>query len=347
MHRYASTFITGLKKFIGNFIEEKLSNVKILLLFDGLIVYQTDTELNKLKKLRCFNNTFIVLRIFNKLSTAPIYEMLHKISKDNFIENTILSNLELGETGKTFRLIASNENEFVSINNALRVKIENKIKLVRKLHLNKSKPDIEFWFLYRSEGYGLFLKRITSHTAYEKLLERGELRPELSHILCLMSRPHEHDIFLDPFCGYGSIPIERSLSFPFNMIFSTDNDLVKIKYIRNKIKNIPIKGTFIPKLQNALDLKSFEDNFIHKIVTDPPWGIFEKMDMDISNFYYLMIQEFHRVLKREGIMVILTARKTEFENALVNFSESLKLTDKYDILVSGKKAAIYQIVKVQ
>ena len=128
MHRYASTFITGLKKFIGNFIEEKLSNVKILLLFDGLIVYQTDTELNKLKKLRCFNNTFIVLRIFNKLSTAPIYEMLHKISKDNFIENTILSNLELGETGKTFRLIASNENEFVSINNALRVKIENKIK---------------------------------------------------------------------------------------------------------------------------------------------------------------------------------------------------------------------------
>ena len=346
MTRYASTFIVGLKDFIETFLNEMLPTVKIHLLLDGLVVYQTSMNLRELKRLRCFNNTFLVLRMYKDLPADPVHALLERILKDKAIEKTIFSNLKPREYGQTFRLIASNENQLVSIDSVLRNRVENKISNIRQLRLNRSKPNIEFWFVYRNEGFGFFLKRITFHTAYEKTLEKGELKPELSYILCSMSRPHENDIFLDPFSGFGSIPIERALSFPYNMIFAVDKDSNKIKFIKNKIKNSRIKKNFIVKYQNALELKSFEGNFIHKIVTDPPWGIFEKVDIDINKFYFLMLKEFNRVLRKEGMMVILTARKEEFENVLTNFKKTLKLINKFDILVSGKKAAIYQIIKV-
>jgi hypothetical protein len=53
------------------------------------------------------------------------------------------------------------------------------------------------------------------------------------------------------------------------------------------------------------------------------------------------------VLNVKGILVILTARKEEFENALSSMGTRLKMLNQYNILVSGKKAAIYKIVKLQ
>lgn len=89
----------------------------------------------------------------------------------------------------------------------------------------------------------------------------------------------------------------------------------------------------------------FEDNFIDKIITDPPWGFYQHMDIDINVFYKKMLQEFYRILKPNGILVLLTARKKEFENSLADCQNKYKLVDKYHILVSGKKAAIYKIIK--
>jgi len=58
-----------------------------------------------------------------------------------------------------------------------------------------------------------------------------------------------------------------------------------------------------------------------------------------------MLVEFIRILKDNAVMVILIAKKELFEELINNFS-NLSLISKYDILVSGKKAAIYKIRKV-
>ena len=345
MKKYASTFITGLQDIVKEMLEKMLPDMRVLLLLDGLVVYETDASVDELKSLRFFINSFLILEIFKNLHGNPIYEMLMIISKDRNVEKTIRSNLKNIDIGRTFRIMALNKNRHVSFSDKLRNNIERKISGIKGLKVDRGRPDTEFWFLYRDEGYGFFLVRLTSHTAYEEILEKGELKPELAYTLCFISDPQEEDIFLDPFCGYGSIPIQRALSFPFNMVFATDKDPHKKRFVRNKLKSLRIKGTFIVKTQNALDLESFEDNFIHKIVTDPPWGVFEELDKDIYDFYSLMLKEFHRVLRSNGILVILTARKDELENALSDFEEELRPLRKYDILVSGKKAAIYKIRK--
>ena len=195
------------------------------------------------------------------------------------------------------------------------------------------------------ERYGFFLKRLTRQTAYKKTLEKGALRPELAHVLNFISEPDADDIFLDPFCGYGSIPIERATSFPYNMIFAADKNQELVKLIRQKLKGSRIKGTFIVKEQDALDMQAFEDGFIHKIVTDPPWGLFADLGMDAQQFYARTLQECYRVLRVGGLLVVLVARKNELDRAIEAYKGRAQLLNKYDVLVSGKKATIYKLQK--
>jgi len=83
------------------------------------------------------------------------------------------------------------------------------------------------------------------------------------------------------------------------------------------------------------------DNSINKIITDPPWGLFDK-NIDLEHFYNKVLNELNRILIPKGLIVMLTAQKKIFEN-LINQSKSFKLLEKYNILVSGKKASIYKL----
>jgi tRNA (guanine6-N2)-methyltransferase len=345
--RYASTFISGLQEVVKDMLVELFPNVEITMLMDGLVVYQGNISPGSLKRVCFLNNTFVVLDIFENLPANPLHTMLTAVSRDRDLERKIHTSIEAAETGKTFRLVASDENRSVAIRKDVREILESRIAKVKSLRVNRAKPNFEFWFLYRSEGYGFFMKRITTNPAYEKALERGELRPELAHILCFLSEPRESDVFLDPFCGHGAIPLKRALSFPYNMIFASDIDQEQIQFVRKRLKKTRVKSTFIVKRQNAINMRAFEDGFIHKIVTDPPWGFFENLDMEIREFHSLMLREFSRVLRANGILVILTARKEELESALSSMGAVFELLNQYDILVSGKKAAIYKILKLQ
>jgi len=55
-----------------------------------------------------------------------------------------------------------------------------------------------------------------------------------------------------------------------------------------------------------------------------------------------MLKEFIRILREDGILTIVMGQKELFEGILKPLSE-LVLVEKYDILVSGKKAAIYKL----
>jgi tRNA (guanine6-N2)-methyltransferase len=342
MKTFASTFAAGLKDVVKEMLIGAFPEVKILLELDGLIVFRGTISTDQLKTIRFANNSFVVLRMFQDLRDDPITEMLAAVLKDENLKTIVKANIGTKKR-RAFRLIASRENQFVSIDQDLRNALERNFTKIHGLTVDRGRPDTEFWLLYRSEGYGFFLFRLTQQPAFQHVLEKGELGPEIAYTLCYLSEPNNDDIFLDPFCGYGSIPLERAVSFPYNMIFAFDNDPGKKRLVRSRVKESRIKGMFIVKTENALNMKTFEDGFVHKIVTDPPWGFYKELPPDIDNFHSSMLEEFCRVLKRDGILVILTARKEEFEQALSTYKHELRLVKKLDILVSGKKAAIYKV----
>lgn len=343
MTTYLSTFISGLQKPVEQLLKKNLGVLKIHLLLDGLVLYQTNEDIKGIQKLRFLNNTFLVLRKFEKLPSREkafdyMFKQASKLNLDVELKNFL-------PNAKTFRIIASDENKFVSVDKKLLTQVENKIIGLKgsRLRVDSHRPQVEFWFLRRSENIGFFLLRLTKNITNKKL-PAGELRPELAYILCFLSEPDKSDIFLDPFAGHGSIPIERVKFFSYSLVFASDKDKNFKQIIRDRIKTKKVNKTIIPKVQGALDMKSFEDGFITKIVTDPPWGLYENIK-DITPFYISMMSEFLRVLKSGGIIVLLTARKDEFEEVLSKHKGNLNLQEKYEILVSGKKSAIYKIKK--
>jgi tRNA (guanine6-N2)-methyltransferase len=340
---YASTFTSGLQALVPAMLAQALPDAKVEQLLDGLVLYRTAATPKTLDALRFVNNSFEVLRTFDQLGRHPMQALASRVAQDKGVRASVHQSLTPAEGGKGFRLIASDENRFVSMNGRLRQTIESQISGVKGLRVNRAKPDLEFWLLHRSEGLGLFMKRLSSHTAYEEVLDKGELRPELAYALTFLSEPDAEDIVLDPFCGSGAIPFERDRAFPYNMIFAADQDPEQIRAIRQKLKTTRTRDTFIAKRQDALDMVGFEDGFIHKIVTDPPWGYYQEIPGAVEDFYRRMLREFTRVLRPGGLMVILTAQKDVMTAAAAAMKAKLDLVASYDILVSGKKAAIYKL----
>jgi tRNA G10 N-methylase Trm11 len=82
-------------------------------------------------------------------------------------------------------------------------------------------------------------------------------------------------------------------------------------------------------------------------VTDPPWGQFSQID-NLQDFYIKMLREFYRVLKIGGIAVVLNGNRELFEELVTakNIGYKFDMVMEYKILVSGKKASIYKLIKV-
>ncbi len=336
---YFSTFIPGTGEIIQKLLPESIPVDKISMILDGLIVYESSSDVAAIQRLPFFNNSFLVLKSFFDLQENAIGEMMKKSWKDKRLEERIPRKIQ--QRQKTFRIIASQENQTVTMDTNLLRNWERKIEKLLCFTINRSKPDIEFWFLYRREGYGFFAMRLTTHTAYEKILEKGELRPELSYLLAYLAQPNPEDILLDPFCGSGAIPMALT-HFEHRKIIASDNSQEKIAKFQKKAHQE--KKELEIQCLDALQLDRVYKKQVHKIITDPPWGLFAMPNTDLGEFYTQMLQSFLSVLQENFTMVLLIGQKEVFEKTLEKFSHNLKLLKKYNILVSGKKAAIYLLM---
>jgi tRNA (guanine6-N2)-methyltransferase len=338
MNRYFSTFITGFDQVIKKALKDSIRDAQIELLTDGLVIYKTNSYLGKIKDLEFLNNSFILLRKFDHLSSNSARGIVKDLIKDQSLGKIIKKHYS-GKKLK-FRIRATVKNQFVSIDKNLLRNLEEKIvSAVPNLRVDRSLPDIEILISVRSEGFGLVGIQFSKRPNYEKTLAKGELYPELACILCLISEPNKEDVFFDPFAGHGSIPAQR-LNFPFKQIRAGEIDR---GLQRELVKRFGKKVVVDPA--DALSLSTVADESIDKIVTDPPWGLYDT-NKDIPKFYTLMFKQFARVLKPAGIMVILTAQKELFTDLLKKYSKQLKLEEEYSTLVSGKKAGVYKLKRL-
>lgn len=341
MKTYFSTFVTGTQEIVKEFLAKRKSKIKLML--DGLVVYESDYPEREVRNFRVFNNTYLLLRAFNNL--APNIQSLEKIistaSHDKNLSRQIALNLP--PRRRNFKIVSSLENRMVPVNRKLLKGLESVILRTRGLKLNIKKANLEFWILVRREGYGFFGIRITYPFGDENQREKGELRKEIAYIMCLISKPNPHDIVIDPFAGYGTIPIERARNFPYKEIIAVDKDKNLVSKLRQKVKMYDKNMKVV--YGDALSLDEVKNNSVDKIISDPPWGEYRAISKP-EEFFESMLQEFKRILKTGGIIVLLIGAKDIFENVLQSkFADTFCLKKKYDILVSGKKASIYRIVK--
>ena len=319
-----SSFVTGLQEPIKKWSLKE--GYKPRLLLDGAIIYdskKTDAPLP------CFFNTFTVLEQINHKGKTPIEQLMKKVLK---------SPPKFKRGRGSFRLVTSNENKLVSVDKVLRSNVELLIKRHTGMTVERRGGGTEFWFLSRSEGVSLFMER--NKAPKQRTLKQGELRPELAYCLNRLSEPKPSDVMLDPFCGYGAICKSRSRHFPYKQIYGLDNDTAKIhdlsakpgriKYIHSDIRNI--SGIIKP-------------NSVNSIVTDPPWGFYGNEE-DTEPLYKVFAKEAAKLIKDNGSIIVLTAQKDLMKLHLKQgVWADINLDAAYDILVSGKKAAVFVLRK--
>jgi tRNA G10 N-methylase Trm11 len=83
---------------------------------------------------------------------------------------------------------------------------------------------------------------------------------------------------------------------------------------------------------------------VDKIVTDPPWGEYEKLKMGINEYFYYILSKLEKALKNDGIIVMLAGREIDIVSLVSKFA-NLLLLQNYNMLVSGKKANMAKIIK--
>ncbi|MFZ1792227.1 MAG: methyltransferase domain-containing protein [Anaerolineae bacterium] len=339
MPSYFSTFASGLQEVAQDALARQLGDAKIELALDGLIVYQTGQPIQQIKNIRFFNNTFLLLRLFQNPREAALAPMMTAVMK---AADALVIPPAVTQAAQFYRITASRHNQTTPIDRDTLAQLERVFSPKLGLRVHRTLPDVEVWFLERSEGLGLAGIRLTRRAATEKELQRGELKPELANILCLISEPNKDDVFLDPFAGSGAIPLERARGFPARRVLASDINPLAVKHLRARAAQEKVR--LAVEECDALALRHVADGALDKIVTDPPWGLFEAQNAAaLSAFYAAMLREFERVLKPGGLAIVLMGQKELFEGAIP--AAQLETLNRYDILVSGKKAAIYKLRK--
>lgn len=169
----------------------------------------------------------------------------------------------------------------------------------------------------------------------QRTFSRAALRPPIAHALVWLSEPTPDDVFLDPFCGSGTIPAERA-TYPAASITGGDISPAAVKAAKH---NAPAQVSIRP--MDACDLRDIASGSVSSIVTNLPWGKQITPEQDIERLYSKFLCETKRVMAITGRAIMLTDQKEALEQGC---SEAqLQCQTLYSISLHGALASIYLV----
>jgi tRNA (guanine6-N2)-methyltransferase len=206
--------------------------------------------------------------------------------------------------------------------------------------LEEEDADVEFWATMIDAEFFITVRLSDDsmrHREYKAAHRPASLRASSAAALGWLSEPREDDVVLDPFCGAGTILIERAHLGRYAMLIGSDRDHAALAAAQ-----INVAARYKPiRLENwdagALPL---DDASVSKIVTNLPWGMRYGSHGENRKLYPLWFKEFGRVLKSGGTMVILTAewrlmRELERSRKIMAPGKTVRVS------ILGTPAAVY------
>jgi len=205
--------------------------------------------------------------------------------------------------------------------------------------LEEEDADVELWATMIDAEFFLTVRLSDDrmrHREYKTAHRPASLRASGAAALAWLSEPREDDLVLDPFCGAGTILVERAHLGRYARLLGSDRDAAALAAAR-----VNVGARYKPiQLENwdasALPLG---DTSVDKIITNLPWGLRYGTHGENRKLYPLWFREFARVLKSGGMMVMLTSEW----RLMRELERTRRIAPSKIIRVSvlGKPAAIY------
>ncbi|MBQ8040796.1 MAG: methyltransferase, partial [Lachnospiraceae bacterium] len=158
--------------------------------------------------------------------------------------------------------------------------------------------------------------------AYRKNAIAASIHPSTAALMMEMVQGYlkENAQIIDPFCGVGTMIIERDKKVPAKEIYGTDIFGEAIAFGRENAKAAGVKINFINR-----DFMEFEHGYLFdEIITNMPLrGKKTKQEMD--EFYGKFFQKAKSILKDDAIIVMYT-------NEMGFVKKQLRLNKEYELL---------------
>ncbi len=338
--KYVANCVAGLQDLAWQALQEDFGPLQSLSKEDGFLAFSGELLPRQLTAARYLNNAHLVLA--HSQGAATIDLAARQLADSPGWHHPLRRSVSRDE--QSFRLTFSDENRLVSADPRVVAKFCATIEKLTGLTHTARGGAVEFWILRRRSGKVFFSKRLTRRRRTEKDLQKGELRPELVHLLCRLSQPTPEDVFLDPFAGSGAIPFART-HYPGSIVFAFDRDqesVRRMKSLRTNRQFVKIRksSSLIVHQADARSMERIEDGFIHKVVTDPPWGLFDRSLETPAPFYEEVIRELCRVTRSGGSLILLLGDRDLPSILSGRFDRFLHLQEQHPLLVAGKKAVV-------
>ena len=328
--RYLIQYIAGTGDLIVQAIVPFAVNLEVEYRDDSAMIFKSSSHASMVGSVPFAKNVFAVIAETSRGDIDKGVSRLGRLLDGARFPDSLVR-------GRGFRVMVHVDGGFSRVGERSKASIERVISSRTGQRVEPRGMCQEYWVVGRQDlGKLLLCVRLPKEKRPPKA--RGEISYELSSMLVEASRPTREDVFLDPFAGSGSFILAR-LGSPARKILYSD---LELRRYASEFPQELAAGKRIQFLaEDALSLPSIPDGSVDVIVTDPPWGEHDKMEIPYAEFAESLAASFRRVLKAPGgRYVILTSRRTAIlmEHALSG--NTLSPDSRHEILVNGHPATV-------
>lgn len=262
-------------------------------------------ELEKLMQLRTYREMAFPLNLEGFLSDNPV-EAAKKIWESGIVE--LLNSVHKEDSPYYFRIECKSAMDLEK-RSAFTRKLATELESLSKGQLINSTSDYEVELRLITNKDGLFFPCVRLLTLkntrfeYRKNAIAASIHPSTAALIMELAKDYlkEDAQIMDPFCGVGTMLIERNKKVPAKEMYGTDIFGEAIVFARENTQNAGMRVNYIHR-----DFMDFKHEYLfHEIITNMPIrGTKTKQEMDA--FYGAFFEKAKTHLFKDGVIIMYT-----------------------------------------
>jgi len=296
---------------------------------ESAVLISTRSPESKLSSLAYVKNSFVVIGSVPR--RRDLAQAIDPVSRQ-------VPGWPLRRTGKPYRLMFSDNGKLTGVPENSRSRLEAAVSRATGGRLLPRGGGDEYWTLSRSGlEEVLFCRRLARPKRPEP--PKGALAPDVAQLIVnALGRSRADDVILDPFAGSGAL-IAARIDRPYREAICSD-----LGYADGSARLQPQlarRAGVRTIADDARQLVSIPDDTVDVVITDPPWGEFDRTDSPPTELVAAALGSIRRVLRENGSLVMLVARRLAGDIAADWADTGFKIKKSYELLINGHPATLF------